>query len=210
MVTGEAPLTPIEHWFFEQRLADVQHFNQALLFTVTEKLDHPVLEYALSALSRHHDALRLRFERDGQNWRQRYSTEAEPAPLVWKDLSQVSQNAWKTEIESTAAAEQANLNVQNGPLWRVIYFDLGDQAPARLLFVVHHLAVDGISWRPLLEDLESAYQQLKSAQAVVLPAKTASYQLWAERLQTLAASRSLRKNCPSGWPPRIPYRWSLR
>ena len=211
IVTGEVPLTPIEHWFFEQNLADAHHFNQAFLFTVTEKLDPAVLENALSALSRHHDALRLRFERDGQNWRQRYSTEAESAPLVWKDLSQVSPNAWKTEIESTAAAEQASLNLQNGPLWRVVYFDLGAERPDRLLFVVHHLAVDGISWRPLLEDLETAYQQLKSAQKVELPAKTASYKVWAERLQKFASSESLRaKNCLSGWQPRIPQQWNPR
>jgi amino acid adenylation domain-containing protein/FkbH-like protein/non-ribosomal peptide synthase protein (TIGR01720 family) len=196
LVTGEVPLTPIEHWFFEQNLADAHHFNQAFLFTVTEKLDRTVLENALNALSRHHDALRLRFERDGKNWRQRYSTEAESAPLLWKDLSRVSQDAWKTQIESTAAAEQASLNLQSGPLWRVVYFELGDKEPARLLFVVHHLAVDGISWRPLLEDMETTYQQLKSAQAAVLPAKTASYKVWGERLKTLATSGTLRKELP--------------
>jgi len=196
IVAGEAPLTPIEHWFFEQNLADAHHFNQAFLFSVTEKLDRTVLENALSALSRHHDALRLRLERDGQNWQQRYSTEAPSAPLVWKELAQVSRNAWKAEMESIAAAQQASLNLQNGPLWRVVYFDLGDKEPARLLFVVHHLAVDGISWRPLLEDLESAYQQLKSAQTVVLPGKSASYKVWADHLKALAASGALRKELP--------------
>ncbi len=196
MVGGEAPLTPIEHWFFEQNLVDAQHFNQAFLFTVTENLDRTALENALVALSRHHDALRLRFQHDGQNWRQRYSTEVESAPLAWKDLSQVAPIAWKAEIESAAAEEQASLNIQNGSLWRVVYFHLGGSEPARLLFVVHHLAVDGISWRPLLEDLESAYQQLKAAKAVTLPAKTASYKVWAERLEKLAASGALRKELP--------------
>lgn len=196
IVAGEASLTPIEHWFFEQNLADAHHFNQAFLFIVVEKLDRAVLETALKSLSRQHDALRLRFELDGQNWRQRYSAELESVPLVWKDLSHVATNAWKAEIESTAAAEQASLNLQHGPLWRAVYFDLGDKEPARLLLVVHHLAVDGISWRPLLEDLESAYQQLKSQQAVALPAKTTSYKFWAERLQALATSGALRKQIP--------------
>ena len=196
IVAGDVPLTPVEHWFFEQNLADAQHFNQAFLFTVIEKLDRAVLETALSELSRHHDALRLRFERDGNNWRQRYAIESEVAPLVWKDFSQISPSAWKTEIESAAAAEEASLNLQTGPLWRVVYFDLGPAEPGRLLFVAHHLAVDGISWRPLLEDLESAYQQLKMMQKVVLPAKTASYKTWAEKLHVLAASGALRKELP--------------
>ncbi|MEQ1472985.1 MAG: amino acid adenylation domain-containing protein, partial [Candidatus Acidiferrum sp.] len=196
VVAGDVPLTPIERWFFEQNLADAQHFNQAFLFTVTERLDRGVLENALSELSQHHDALRLRFERDGNNWRQRYSAETESAPIVWKDFSLVSASAWKTEIESAAATAQASLNLQSGPLWRVVYFDLGATEPGRLLFVVHHLAVDGISWRPLLEDLESAYQQLKSAQKVELPAKTGSYKVWAERLQILAASDALQNELP--------------
>ncbi|MDP9340427.1 MAG: amino acid adenylation domain-containing protein [Acidobacteriota bacterium] len=195
-IAGDVPLTPIEHWFFEQNLADAHHFNQAFLFAVTEKLDRAMLEGALRELSRHHDTLRLRCERDGNSWRQRYSTDAETAPLVWKDLSGIAESSRKTEIESIAAAEQGSLNLQSGPLWRVVYFDLGAKEPGRLLFVVHHLAVDGISWRPLLEDLETAYQQLKSAQKVELPAKTASYKVWAEHLQTFSSSESLRKELP--------------
>jgi len=62
-------------------------------------------------------------------------------------------------LEATAAELQASLNLAEGPLLRVALLDLGDQ-PNRLLLVIHHLAVDGVSWRILLEDLQQAYQQL--------------------------------------------------
>jgi hypothetical protein len=71
--SGEAPLTPIERWFFEQNPAEAHHYNQAFLFEVGEKLERSILGSALLAVEQQHDALRLRFERDGKGWRQRYA-----------------------------------------------------------------------------------------------------------------------------------------
>jgi non-ribosomal peptide synthase protein (TIGR01720 family) len=96
-------------------------------------------------------------------------------------------------MEAAAAAAQGSLDLGSGPLWRAVYFDLGPDRPGRLLIVVHHLAVDGISWRPLLEDLDTAYGQLRAGRLVQLPAKTTPYKAWAERLQQLAGAESLRK-----------------
>jgi amino acid adenylation domain-containing protein/non-ribosomal peptide synthase protein (TIGR01720 family) len=193
---GDVPLTPIAKWFFEQNLEDSHHYNQAFLFTVTENLDRGVLEQALTELSRHHDALRLRAVLENCAWRMFYSESPERPPLEWIDISELSEPEQRTAIESTSATQQASLNIQHGPLWRIEYFDLGHGRPGRLLFVVHHLAVDGISWRPLLEDLETAYQQIKTKQKVALPAKTASYKSWAERLRTLAESAWLKQELP--------------
>jgi amino acid adenylation domain-containing protein/non-ribosomal peptide synthase protein (TIGR01720 family) len=193
---GEVPLTPIAKWFFEQNLEDLHHYNQAFLFTLTETLDRGVLEQVLAELSRHHDALRLRAVLNNGNWKMFYSGSSEAVPLEWTDISKLSEPEQRAAIESISARQQVSLNVQHGPLWRVVYFNLGDRQPGRLLFVVHHLAVDGISWRPLLEDLETAYQQIKSKQKVALPAKTASYKTWAEHLRTLAESGSLKQELP--------------
>ena len=62
----------------------------------------------------------------------------------------------------------------------------------RLLIVIHHLAVDGVSWRILLEDFESAYTQLKEGQNVRLPAKTSSFQQWALKLAEYALTDDLK------------------
>ena len=193
---GEVPLTPIAKWFFGQNLEDLHHYNQAFLFTVAENLARGVLEQALAELSRHHDALRLRAAQENGCWKMFYSGSSERPPLEWMDISKLSEAEQRAAVEATSAKQQANLNIQDGPVWRVVYFNLGDGRPSRLLFVVHHLAVDGISWRPLLEDLETAYQQLKSKRKAALPAKTASYKTWAERLRTLAESASLKQESP--------------
>jgi amino acid adenylation domain-containing protein/non-ribosomal peptide synthase protein (TIGR01720 family) len=195
-VAGDVPLTPIAKWFFEQNLEELHHYNQAFLFTVTENLDRMVLEPALAELGRHHDALRLRAALDNGAWKMFYSGSSEAAPLEWIDISKRSESDQAATIESISAKQQASLNIQRGPIWRVVYFNLGHGRPGRLLFVVHHLAVDGISWRPLSEDLETAYQQIKAKQKVVLPAKTASYKTWAEHLQALAKSDSLKQELP--------------
>jgi non-ribosomal peptide synthase protein (TIGR01720 family) len=96
------------------------------------------------------------------------------------------------DVEPLAISAQASLHLEAGPLWRVVCFDFGPDRPSRLLVAIHHLAVDGVSWRPLLEDLETAYQQIAAKQPVQLPAKTTSYKVWAQHLQQFAATESLR------------------
>jgi len=98
-------------------------------------------------------------------------------------------------LEATAAELQASLNLAEGPLLRVALLDLGDNQPNRLLLVIHHLAVDGVSWRILLEDLQQAYQQLSQGEAVQLPLKTTSFKQWSEFLQEYAHSPGLQQEC---------------
>ena len=196
VVSGDVPLTPIEHWFFEQNLEEPHHYNQAFMFEVAEKMDRLLLEAALKEVSRHHDALRLRFAREGNRWRQFYSAADDAPVLQWMSLGRLPADAQRQSIESAAISTEAGLNLEHGPLWRVAYFSLDSAEPDRMLIVVHHLAVDGVSWRPLLEDLEMAYQQLKSGRAVQLPAKTTSYKSWAQRLMNYAGGKSLRDELP--------------
>jgi amino acid adenylation domain-containing protein/non-ribosomal peptide synthase protein (TIGR01720 family) len=196
MVAGSVSLTPIQEWFFEQDLEEASHYNQAVLLEVAEPMDRSLLESALQKVGRHHDALRLRYVREGESWQQTFSSADEATPLEWIDLANCSEVERTHAIENTAASAQASLDLKHGPLWRVAYFDLGTGRAGRLLVVVHHLAVDGISWRPLLEDIETVYLQLKTGQAVTLPAKTTSYKSWAEKLLKLVRSESLHRELP--------------
>ncbi|QDL07557.1 hypothetical protein DP113_06235 [Brasilonema octagenarum UFV-E1] len=94
-------------------------------------------------------------------------------------------------IELKADEIQRSLNLADGPLLRVLLFNLGKSSPGRLLIVIHHLAVDGISWRVLLEDLAGAYKQLDSGNNIELRAKTTSFKDWAIRLQDYASTQGL-------------------
>jgi non-ribosomal peptide synthase protein (TIGR01720 family) len=187
-VTGQAPLTPIQHWFFEQQLAEPHHFNQAILLGVPHGLNLRLLELAVQNLVAHHDALRLRFEQQGQSWQQTFAGAEDAALFLALDLSALPEAKRKETIEARAAAMQASLNLSTGPLLRVALFDCGPQTPARLLLVVHHLAVDSVSWRILLEDLWTTYGQLGRGDPLRLPPKTSSFRAWAERLARHAQS----------------------
>ncbi|MBI1924147.1 amino acid adenylation domain-containing protein [Candidatus Poribacteria bacterium] len=193
LVTGPVPLTPIQHWFFERNLVDPHHFNQAFLFEVRQTLDPALLERAVQHLPVHHDALRLRFFGGESGWQQMNTAPDGTVPFTRVDFSALSDAEQGSAIEATAAELQASLNVSKGPLIRVALFELGAQKLNRLLIVIHHLAVDIISWRILLEDLWRAYQQLNRGEAIQLPPKTTSFKRWAERLTEHTQSEVLQQ-----------------
>jgi amino acid adenylation domain-containing protein/non-ribosomal peptide synthase protein (TIGR01720 family) len=196
VVEGPVPLTPIQHWFFEQKLVEPWHWNQAMLLQVHHSLQPDVLREAVHALLRHHDALRLRFGGSGDETKQVNGPLDDSVSSEFRDISSLSDEEQRSAIEEEASACQGSLNLATGPLFRVIYWSLGPGKGGRLLLVGHHLVIDGVSWRILLEDLQTAYSQLEQSQQLALPAKTTSYQEWAKRLQSYAQSAPLREELP--------------
>jgi non-ribosomal peptide synthase protein (TIGR01720 family) len=187
-VMGSLPLTPIQHWFFEQALPELHHWNQAVMLEVRQTDDPRLWGQAVQKLLEHHDALRLQFVRTASGWQSSYSELAQTTPFSVVDLSDISENQQRQAIEATAAALQSSLNLSTGLPLRVVLFQLGRQQPGRLLTIIHHLVVDGVSWRILLEDLQTAYLQLSQGQEIQLPTKTTSLKQWAEKLREYAQS----------------------
>ncbi len=191
VVRGPVPLTPVQREFFSWTLPTPHHFNQALLLEARGGVDVARVEQALLKLWEHHDALRMRFIRSEAGWTQENTgLEARPS-LRRMDLSGVSDAELPAAIETEAARVQASFDLGEGLLLRAAFFDLGADRPGRLLVVIHHLAVDAVSWRVLLEDFETAYQQLGRGEPVELPPKTTSFKAWAEKLQAHARSEAL-------------------
>ena len=182
LVTGTLPLTPIQHWFFNQNLPDQAHWNQAFLLSVRPEISPKILEQVIQQLLVHHDALRLRFERTNLSWQQINTGVHNTVPFSNVDLSALPQPEQKSAMEAAGTQLQASLNLSEGPLVRVAWFFLGNHKANRLLIAIHHLAVDGVSWRIILEDLQTAYEQLSRTEALVLPPKTTSFKHWAHRL----------------------------
>ncbi|WP_393062391.1 amino acid adenylation domain-containing protein [Streptomyces sp. LN549] len=190
-VVGDVPLTPIQHWFFEKELPAFDHFNQAELL-VTDALDPDVLRLALTDLVEHHDALRLRCESGEDGWRQFLDEPVDTGILDVHDLSDIAADALNSVSLGIAEETQRGLDLAKGPLIRCALLELGATRGQRLLIAVHHLAVDGVSWRILLEDLGSCYEQRAAGKAPRLPAKTTSFRAWAERLRAFAESEPAR------------------
>jgi amino acid adenylation domain-containing protein/non-ribosomal peptide synthase protein (TIGR01720 family) len=195
-VSGPVPLTPNQHWFFEQELPDLHHSNQAMLLEVRQTLDFSELERAVQHLLVHHDMLRARFRREADNWQQDIVRPEASSLCVRVDLSALSDAQQSIEIAAAAAQLQASLHLVQGPLIRIALFDCGLHKSARLLAVIHHLVVDSVSWQILLEDLQTAYQQLSAGKMIHLSPKTTSFKHWAERLTDYAQSAELRQELP--------------
>ena len=147
-------LTPIQRWFFDEPIPQRAHWNQAVLLVPRETLELPRLQAALQRVLKQHDALRLRFSQVDGQWSARY-VGADSADVI--DMLWTARVASDASLESVCDEAQRSLSLQDGPLLRVALIAQADGSQ-RLLLVIHHLAVDGVSWRVLLEDLQAAYQ----------------------------------------------------
>ncbi|HGJ8974839.1 TPA: amino acid adenylation domain-containing protein, partial [Pseudomonas aeruginosa] len=176
-VGGEVALTPVQHWFFGLDIPNRRHWNQSLLLKARESVDGERLEQALLALIRQHDALRLRFHEEEGCWRQEYSGEVE-SPLWRRQVASVE------ELSALCEEAQRSLDLSTGPLLRALLVEL-PEGEQRLLLVIHHLVVDGVSWRILLEDLQQFYQSSDSPAVL----RTHSYQAWSAHLREVAGKR---------------------
>ncbi len=181
VASGEVALTPIQRWFFAQPLENRNYWNQIFLFTVPPEINVDCLEQALTAAVAHHDAFRLRFAQTSSGWRQTYTDQVSSVTIARADhiFTQV-------EILDAAGKVQSSLDIAQGPLLAAMFFPMGSEQPGRLLLTVHHLAIDGVSWRLLLEDVESAYWALQESKQIALPSRTASYKAWSAALGAYA------------------------
>ncbi|MCA1681947.1 MAG: condensation domain-containing protein, partial [Actinobacteria bacterium] len=182
-VSGVVVLTPIQHWLFQTNPVCPERFDQSVLVELTEGLDEHALRRALDAVLAHHDALRMRFERLDGYWRQ-HNAPVEPVNVLHLcDLSDIDSDGQVAAIERVTREVRCSFDLGSAraPLMKAVLFDLGAGQRPVLFVVVHHLVVDGVSWRILLEDLDTAYRQVVRGQTARLGAKTTSFREWAQR-----------------------------
>ncbi|MEH2169731.1 MAG: amino acid adenylation domain-containing protein, partial [Nostoc sp.] len=193
IVTGVAPLTPIQHWFFAQNPQESNHFNQSVLLHLPKDIKIELLEKAVEKLLEHHDALRLRFRWQASEYKQINYNKDNNVPFSIVDLSSTPTLSQPQALSKIATEFQTSLNLSTGPIMQVVMFNLGSESDARLLIIIHHLAVDGVSWRILLSDLKTIYQQVIAQQSIQLSAKTTAFIDWAEKLNNYAQSEILKQ-----------------
>ena len=179
-VQGEAPVTPIQAHFFAQAVPVPGHWNQALLLRPLHNLEPGALGEALVALFAHHDALRLQFQRVEDHWCARHG-QGTAALLDCRTLSGSEPEA----ISAVCAEAQRGFDLGQRPLFKGLLMQLAD-GEQRLLLVAHHLVVDGVSWRILLEDLAQLYTQALAGSPLALASRTSSFKAWGEYLQSWA------------------------
>ncbi len=189
---AEAPLTPIQRWYLDDRSpGDPLRFTMSQRLALDPGTDLSALRTAADALVRHHPALRTRFHRTEDGWRQEVLPGVPDGTVTLHDVTGLDGPALETEAARLADEARAALDPAEGRVARVLVLDRGPHAPAQLLFTVHHLTVDGVSWRILLGDLETAHRQAAAGHPVELPPATTAYGHWASRLEAHTRSGAL-------------------
>ncbi|WP_128430374.1 non-ribosomal peptide synthetase [Streptomyces cyaneus] len=179
-LSGRVEFTPIQRWFFAEHTVNPDQYAMSVQVELAPGTEVALLERALRAVVEHHDALRMRYTRTVEGWVQEYGDPVTEGLLVTGDPA---------DADAAALAAQESLELASGRLVRGVFFD-GALRP-RLFLAVHHLVMDGVSWRIVLEDLATAYEQLAAGHPVGLGAKTSSYQRWSDRLTEHVRSGAL-------------------
>ncbi|HEX3095204.1 MAG TPA: condensation domain-containing protein, partial [Candidatus Angelobacter sp.] len=184
---GAMPPTPIMCWFLESG-GTLNSFSQSIVLQVPANLERQHLESALQTILDHHDSLRLRFtgaERRREEWRleiQAQGAVSAESCLYAIDIAGLDDDARSQKIAEEAQAAARRLSAESGLMLQAVWFDAGRSSSGRLLLVIHHLAVDGVSWRILVPDLVAAYAATAAGHPPALEPCSVSFRGWAERL----------------------------
>jgi amino acid adenylation domain-containing protein/non-ribosomal peptide synthase protein (TIGR01720 family) len=189
-VSGPVPLTPIQHWFFESNIDDPHHFNQAVTLFSAEGFEEAALKAVFTKIQEHHDALRMTYRKTaaGDIIQTGHGPDYPLSLAVYDLRGKTGSRDAADAIEPKANEIQAGIDLEKGPLVKLALFRLPDGD--RLLIVVHHLVIDGISWRILFEDIDTLLGQYKRGEPLSLPLKTDSFKHRAEELAEYANRKS--------------------
>jgi amino acid adenylation domain-containing protein/non-ribosomal peptide synthase protein (TIGR01720 family) len=183
-VKGEVPLGPIQLDFFNRQFNFEHHYNQSILLRSEERFDAGGFLHIIKKILEHHDALRMVYLYEGKTVKQ-YNRGIEIETEVFDiDLRQVEDPV--QELAHQAQNLHESFDLEQGPLLKAAIFRMPDND--RLFLVAHHLVVDGVSWRILLEDINTLWQQSAAGRDLKLPPKTESFRKWTERIQLYAGS----------------------
>ncbi|QFG00391.1 amino acid adenylation domain-containing protein [Psychrobacillus glaciei] len=177
-VTGNVMLTPIQKWFFENSVYK-NHFNMAHILEVEKNVTNEMVENAFQFLVNHHDSLRTVFEKEQSNISLKPNFN-----FHYEKLDEILESNYKAYITKKADSMQAAMNIGKGPLIQIGYFETTQQTNNYLFIAIHHLIVDAVSWRIILEDIENLLKLQINRKDLYLPEKTTSYKEWSQFLHS--------------------------
>ncbi len=190
LLTGQSGLLPIQQWFLQSQSNGISHYNQSVLLKIDKSITGEIVSEAIEHLSRHHDALRFQYSNVESKWQQEYS-EAVPAAIV-ETTDSKSNGQQSFLITEICNKYQRSFDIEKGPVIQVVLIETaGTENQNRLFIVVHHLAIDGVSWRVLIEDLELLLNNITSGEKLNLGHKTSSYRQWYNALEKYSESQVL-------------------
>lgn len=203
------PLTAAQACYLRWHPEHPEHFTLSRLWQVPQDLNLTLVQRAMRYVQMHHEALRLRFVSNQQisvtraqphlidaldYWQQYVGTAYDEIPFQRIDLRSVPAEQQAAAIASEADVFQGSLDLQQGPLWRVVHFDLGSEVPGRLLVIVHHLVADGFSLPIVMEDLWTVYHQLRAGRPMRLLPVPTPFSICAQEQYAYAQTSSVQRD----------------
>lgn len=178
---GEIERTPIIEWFFNEKFENENLYNQYVLLEYNEVLDINKVIMAVNKLIKHHDGLRINYDRKSKKlyYNDKHLNEIEAFRYI--DLKKFNYYEQCKKVKTLIEKANVSFDIENSLLFNVTMFDLDDKKQA-LLFTAHHLVVDGVSWRVILNDFINILNQLENGSEISLPMKTHSFKDWANEL----------------------------
>ncbi|MEU9851633.1 condensation domain-containing protein, partial [Streptomyces sp. NPDC047985] len=180
-LTGQIPTLPAREWFFETHPVAPEHFNMSLALALDPETDEAALLRALGAVLSQHDALRTTFAGRTSARYEDGSAISVEGIFASHDLPQDDAEA-EARWQQLATAAQSDLDLDGGPLVRVLLGRRGAGRAPWFFLAAHHLVIDGVSFRILMEDLSTAYEQVVAGHTPDLGPKTTSVRQWAQEL----------------------------
>ncbi|WP_158447897.1 non-ribosomal peptide synthetase [Aquimarina longa] len=194
VLEGDCALSPIQQWYFEEGYATDSHFNQSIFVAVSKTIEQEYLEQATIALIAYHDALRFSYHQEEDIWIQKYKNHTGELEIV--DLQNVDGDI-SDLITETCTSYQEGLELSTGEIFKVVLIKTPDTEEMNRLFIVaHHLVVDGVSWRIILDDFNTILETLEKEEKINLGVKGSSFREWVTEFRTYATHTSVLKQLP--------------
>ncbi|WP_226567484.1 non-ribosomal peptide synthetase [Bacillus stratosphericus] len=187
-VMGDVKSIPVVEWFWSKQLENEHFWHQSVIVHSKQKMDERIVQDALKELINHHDGLRLKVH-EATNILF-YDEGIQHIPLVIRDFTEQEEENVQEALKEVGFQLKQSTHLYQGPLIQVALCQTSSQS--HLIFAAHHLLADGMSWQILVEDLIKLLHAEKVT-AEVLPLKTHSYQIFAERINQYAASDDVKE-----------------
>ena len=189
VIKGKGKLSPIQRWFVDGHIRNKHHYNQSVLLHFKEYLEADIVKKVFGKVLEHHDALRMVFRLDAEI--PYCENKGAEMPLYLEEHDLRKEGEAGSKLSNLSNNLQSEIDLAKGPLVKLSLYHMEDGS--RLLIVIHHLVVDAVSWRILLEDVERLYQLSKEHKQLNLPTKTTAFLQWSDHLEKYTQSERYRQ-----------------
>ena len=181
---GSILSTPITEWFFSKDFKNINYWNQSVLLELSEDIALGTIKNVINMIILHHDSLRINYDPPNRRLFYNPSYLTSELKVEIKDLSEYSYEEQKYWLKIIGEEIKSSFNIENKLLFGACLFDLGEQGK-RLLLTAHHLVIDVVSWRIILQDIAALFEKIKNNKPLSLTKKSHSYQKWASELTSI-------------------------